>query len=322
MKEQVLAEGKELVIGTRGSVLALWQAEYVKARLFTECKLQSRIQIVKTRGDKILDVPLAKVGGKGLFTKELEELLLQDSIDLAVHSLKDVPVDLDSSLTLAAITKREDSRDCFLSMKYPNLASLPKGAKVGTTSLRRSMQIKKFRKDLDTLSLRGNIQTRLAKLRSGEFDAIILALAGLNRLKISAKEVPHIKALEFMIPAMGQGALGIEMKKGNPYCKIINTLTHPQTVLCVNTERAFVRALNGGCQVPIAAHAIYVNNKLILQAMVGLPDGSEFLQEIVEDSIKLEDVAAGEKMGEGLAQKFIDKGARELLKRAEKMAFI
>lgn len=314
--------GRELVIGTRGSVLALWQAEYIKARLLAECGKSARIQIIKTKGDKILDVPLAKVGGKGLFTKELEEALLSGEIDLAVHSLKDVPVEFASGLGLAAITKREDARDCFLSMKYKNLASLPQGAKVGTTSLRRSMQVKKFRKDLDTLSLRGNVQTRLEKLKSGEFDAIILAVAGLSRLKITTREVAHITPLEFMIPAMGQGALGIEMRRDSEYFTLLGSLTHTQSALCVSAERAFVRALNGGCQVPLAAHAMYVEGKLILQAMVGLPDGSKTLQEVAQDSMGLEDMGASERLGERLAQSMISKGARELLKRAESMAFV
>ena len=162
---------KKLVIGTRGSALALWQARYIQDRLLQECGVESRLEIIKTKGDKILDVPLAKIGGKGLFTKELEEQLLTRQIDLAVHSLKDVPIDLPESLVLACITEREDVRDCFVSYTYPTLDSLPKNAKVGTTSLRRSMQLKARRADIACLSLRGNIQTRLSKLESGEFDA-------------------------------------------------------------------------------------------------------------------------------------------------------
>lgn len=224
---------RELVIGSRGSILALWQAEYIKSCLKAQCGLQSRIQIIKTRGDKILDVPLAKIGGKGLFTKELEEMLLSKDIDLAVHSLKDVPVEFVPELDLAAITQRESANDCFLSVNYPNLNALPQGAKVGTTSLRRSMQIKKYRSDLDTLSLRGNVQTRLEKLHNGAFDAIILAQAGVNRLKINTQDVRYIVPLDFMIPAMGQGALGIEMRKDSIFFNRIGVLNDKQSALCV-----------------------------------------------------------------------------------------
>ncbi len=311
---------KTLIIGTRGSALALWQAHYIKERLSKECGLESVVDIVKTQGDKILDVPLAKIGGKGLFTKELEEKLLSGEIDLAVHSLKDVPVDFMPNLTLAAITEREDCRDCFLSIKYPDIASLPKGARVGTTSLRRSMQIQKLRPDIDTLSLRGNVQTRLDKLKSASFDAIILAKAGIKRLGIDTKDVAHILPLDFMIPAMGQGALGIEMHKENEYFANISTLTHKPTALCVIAERAFVRTLEGGCQVPIGVHAKYINDNIFLRAIVGLPDGSEVIEDIIEQEA-INDEFSSENLGIEFAQRFIDKGARELLKRAALMAF-
>ncbi|WP_343353593.1 hydroxymethylbilane synthase [Helicobacter mastomyrinus] len=313
---------KTLTIGTRGSALALWQAEYIKSRLENECNILSRIQIVKTKGDKILDVPLAKIGGKGLFTKELEELLLSGEIDLAVHSLKDVPVEFVNGLELAAITEREDCRDSFLSMCHPSIESLPQGAKVGTTSLRRSMQIKKFRPDLDTLSLRGNVQTRLQKLRDGVFDAIILAQAGIKRLGLSTNDVAYIAPLAFMIPAMGQGALGIEMRSDSAYFDTITRLTHAPTALCVSAERAFVRELEGGCQVPIGVYAEYTDKNLCLKAIVGLPDGSETIEEYLQGKIALADIRAGENLGRTLAQRFIVKGARELLTRAQKMAFV
>lgn len=316
---------KKLIIGTRGSALALWQAEYVKSRLKDECGLDSELEIIKTQGDKILDVPLAKIGGKGLFTKELEQKLLDKEIDLAVHSLKDVPVEIMPLLDLAAITEREDCRDCFLSMKYESLESLPQGARVGTTSLRRSMQIKAFRADLDTLSLRGNIQTRLEKLKNGVFDAIILAQAGVKRLGIDVKKndmgICHIVPLDFMIPAMGQGALGIEMRKDSAYFEIVSKLTHKKSALCVSAERSFVRALEGGCQVPIGVQAVYENGILRLRAMVGLPNGQEILQESLEDSMLEEDKARAESLGKNLAQSFIAKGAKEILSRARDMAF-
>lgn len=312
---------KTLIIGTRGSVLALWQAEYIKARLEKECGIVSQLRIVKTKGDKILDVPLAKIGGKGLFTKELEEMLLSGDIDLAVHSLKDVPVEFIDGLGLSAITKREDVRDCFLSVKYHDIDSLPKGAKVGTTSLRRSMQIKKFRPDIDTLSLRGNVQTRLKKLHSGEFDAIILAKAGVNRLEITPADVPFITPLDFMIPAMGQGALGIEMRLDSPFFNVLQNLNDRQTALCVSAERAFVRTLEGGCQVPIGVYAQYTNEILKIKAILGLPDGSEVLEDSLQESIKIEDIAKSENLGIAFAQSFINKGAKELLARAQMLAF-
>lgn len=324
VKMQKLADRK-LIIGTRGSALALWQAQYVKSRLKDECGLDSELEIIKTQGDKILDVPLAKIGGKGLFTKELEQKLLDKEIDLAVHSLKDVPVEIVSLLDLAAITEREDCRDCFLSMKYENLESLPQNAKVGTTSLRRSMQIKAFRADLDTLSLRGNIQTRLEKLKNGVFDAIILAQAGVKRLGIDVEKndmgICHIVPLDFMIPAMGQGALGIEMRKDSPYFESISKLTHKTSALCVSAERSFVRVLEGGCQVPIGVQAVYESGILRLEAMVGLPNGQEILQESLEDSVLEEDIARAESLGKNLAQSFITKGAKEILSRARDMAF-
>ncbi|CAM3288298.1 hydroxymethylbilane synthase [Helicobacter labetoulli] len=316
---------KKLIIGTRGSALALWQAEYVKSRLKNECGLDSEFKIIKTQGDKILDVPLAKIGGKGLFTKELEQKLLDKEIDLAVHSLKDVPVEIMPLLDLAAITEREDCRDCFLSMKYESLESLPQGARVGTTSLRRSMQIKAFRADLDTLSLRGNIQTRLEKLKNGVFDAIILAQAGVKRLGIDVKKndmgICHIVPLDFMIPAMGQGALGIEMRKDNAYFEIVSKLTHKKSALCVSAERSFVRVLEGGCQVPIGVQGVYDGEILRLRAMVGLPNGQEILQESLEDSMLEDEIVRAESLGKNLAQSFIAKGAKEILTRAKNMAF-
>lgn len=321
MKMQNFADRK-LIIGTRGSALALWQAEYVKSRLKNECGLDSELEIIKTQGDKILDVPLAKIGGKGLFTKELEQKLLNKEIDLAVHSLKDVPVEIIPLLDLAAITEREDCRDCFLSMKYESLESLPQNARVGTTSLRRSMQVKAFRADLDTLSLRGNIQTRLEKLKNGVFDAIILAQAGVKRLGIDKEEGCYIVPLDFMIPAMGQGALGIEMRKDSPYFEHISRLTHKISALCVSAERSFVRVLEGGCQVPIGVQAVYQNGILKLKAMVGLPNGQEILQESLEDSVLENDITKAEALGKNLAQSFIAKGAKEILSRAKDMAFV
>lgn len=310
---------KKIIIGSRGSLLALWQANHIAQRLRDECDLEVEIKIVKTKGDKILDTPLAKIGGKGLFTKELEELLLSGEIDLAVHSLKDVPVEFPEGLSLVAITKRADVRDCFVSEKYPNLEKLPLGARVGTTSLRRTMQIKMIRPDLDTQSLRGNVQTRLQRLKDGDFDAIILALAGIKRLGIEG-ELKYAKPLEIqeMIPAMGQGALGIECRSDSEFWGILSGLNDEETRIFCESEREFVRCLEGGCQVPIGVHAsLNAHQKLSLIAKVGLPDGSEVLSEEVEGEI--EDHL---QIAKSLAQRMIDRGAKELLQRAEKMAFI
>ncbi|MCE3037292.1 hydroxymethylbilane synthase [Helicobacter sp. faydin-H20] len=309
---------REVVIGTRGSMLALWQAEHIKSRLENELKIPARLEVVKTRGDKILDVPLAKIGGKGLFTKELEELLLQKKIDLAVHSLKDVPVEFVDGLGLACITTREDVRDCFLSVKYENLDSLPLGARVGTTSLRRCMQIKAKRSDLDTQSLRGNVQTRLKRLFDGEFDAIILAKAGLNRLKITHSDVPFIRAfeLEEILPAMGQGALGIEMRLDDDLLSLICALNDENTALCTQAERQFIKTLNGGCQVPIGVHASLLEDTIKIEAILGLPNGEKIMKDLV---VGKKDFALN--LAENLAQNFIQKGALEILEEAQKMVF-
>lgn len=307
---------KNLVIGSRGSVLALWQAKYIQKRLQDELGIFSEIKIVKTKGDKILDVPLSKIGGKGLFTKELEELLLSGEIDLAVHSLKDVPVDFVDGLGLCCITEREDVRDCFLSQKYASLELLPKGSRVGTTSLRRSMQIKAIRDDLDMQSLRGNVQTRLKRLNEGDFDAIILAKAGVNRLEITHKDVKYIVPLseKVIIPAMGQGALGIEMRTDHSMYEEIKKLNHYPTSICTQAERSFVRILEGGCQVPIGVNAQIHQQKIILSAIVGLPDGSKIIKNTIEGEITQGDFLATQ-----LAEYFIQNNARELLLEAQSM---
>lgn len=311
----------KLIIGTRGSALALWQAEHIKQRLWLEHGLESELKIIKTKGDKILDVPLAKIGGKGLFTKELEEMLLSGAIDLAVHSLKDVPVELERGLELSAITKRASFQDCFVSEKYAGIDDLPPNARVGTTSLRRSMQLKLLRKDLDTLSLRGNVQTRLQKLKNGEFDAIILARAALERLEIS--EVAYTRPLAFMIPAMGQGALGIECASENvSITKYVRQLQDMESAICCSAEREFIRALEGGCQVPIGVYAHRQSNQLVLEAILGLPDGSASIHSTlvcVFDSNPEIALISAKNLGVQLAQKFIKNGAKELLAQAYAM---
>lgn len=302
----------KLVIGSRGSELALWQANHIKERLKKECSIESEIQIVKTKGDKILDTPLNKIGGKGLFTKELEELLLKGAIDLAVHSLKDVPVVFEKGLDLACITKRADVRDTFLSVKFPDLMSLPKGAKVGTTSLRRSMQLKLKRQDLDTESLRGNVQTRLKKLECGEFDAIILAEAGLCRLNIQGAKYRKAFSVKEMIPSMGQGALGVEMLKNHKHFITLQKLNDEKSAFCCHLEREFIKGLNGGCQIPIGVHASLMGDRVKIQAVLGLPNGKEVItKEKQGDKIKAFDLI------QELLEEFLQSGAKEILEKAQ-----
>lgn len=302
----------KLVIGSRGSELALWQANHIKERLKKECLIESEIQIVKTKGDKILDTPLNKIGGKGLFTKELEELLLKGAIDLAVHSLKDVPVVFEKGLDLACITKRADVRDTFLSVKFPDLMSLPKGAKVGTTSLRRSMQIKLKRQDLDTESLRGNVQTRLKKLECGEFDAIILAEAGLQRLEIQGAKYRKAFSVKEMIPSMGQGALGVEMLKNHKHFITLQKLNDEESAFCCHLEREFIKGLNGGCQIPIGVHASLMGDRVKIQAVLGLPNGKEVItKEKQGDKTKAFDLI------QELLEEFLQSGAKEILEKVQ-----
>ena len=308
---------KEIKIATRKSILALWQSEHIKARIEAQHKgVKVVLEGMKTKGDVILDTPLAKIGGKGLFTKELEDSMLKGETDIAVHSLKDVPVVFPEGLKLAAICSREDTRDAMISEKFAKFSDLPHGAKVGTTSLRRKMQLLIMRPDLEIISLRGNVQTRLRKLKEGEFDAIILAMAGINRLNIKA-EVAHIYTFGFdeMIPAMGQGALGIEARDEKQILEQIDFLNDENAVIETTIERDFVSVLEGGCQVPIGISARLKGDEISIDAIVGLPDGSEF----IKDSLKT-NKDKFQSVGKELAHKFIEKGARELLKRAEEMA--
>ena len=308
---------KEIKIATRKSILALWQSEHIKARIESKHN-DIKVELIgmKTKGDVILDTPLAKIGGKGLFTKELEDSMLKGETDIAVHSLKDVPVVFPEGLRLAAICSREDTRDAMISEKFAKFSDLPHGAKVGTTSLRRKMQLLIMRPDLEIVSLRGNVQTRLRKLKEGEFDAIILAMAGINRLNIKA-EVAHIYTFGFdeMIPAMGQGALGIEARDEKKILDEISFLNDENAVIETTIERDFVSVLEGGCQVPIGISARLKGDEISIDAIVGLPDGSEF----IKDSLKTSKDKF-QSVGKELAHKFIEKGAKELLKRAEEMA--
>lgn len=307
---------KELIIATRKSALALWQSEYVKKLIEQKHGIKVSLQGFKTKGDVLLDSPLAKIGGKGLFTKELQQSMLRNETHLAVHSLKDVPSFFPKGLKLVAVTKREDVRDSFLSMKYKSLQDLPKGARVGTTSLRRKMQLLLLRKDLNVISLRGNVNSRLAKLKNDDFDAIILARAGLSRLGLE-KELNYISefSLDEMIPAASQGALGVECVENLELERLLSFLNDEKTYIETFIEREFIKNLEGGCQVPIGINACLKDEKIKIKAILGLPDASEFLKEELEISKN-----EYEKAGLKLAQSMIAKGAKELLKRALKMA--
>lgn len=303
---------KNLVIATRGSRLALWQAAHVKHLLEElEPALAISLNVIKTRGDVILDVPLAKVGGKGLFVKEIEEALLDGRADLAVHSIKDVPMELPEGLLLGCVPPRESATDCMLSCKYPDLEALPKGAHIGTSSLRRQAQLLALRPDLRISSLRGNVDTRLRKLEEGEFDAIILATAGLQRLGLKA---PFMLPLDpdRIMPAAGQGALGIECREDNyDLLVLLASLEDRNTRVCVDAERAFLAGLNGGCQVPIAGHAHFVDEEnLILDGLIAEVDGSLVLR-----GSRNGNAIDAREIGEALAKELLDGGGRRILEK-------
>ena len=306
----------ELIIATRKSQLALWQSEFIKAFLQERYpNLRVNLQGFKTKGDVLLDTPLAKIGGKGLFIKELEESMLAGKAHLAVHSLKDVSSFLPQGLTLAAVCKREEPNDALLSEKFKDLVSLPQGAKVGTTSLRRKMQLLLKRPDLNIISLRGNINSRLEKLKKGEFDAIVLAYAGLKRLNLQkAVKFLYKFSLDEMIPAASQGILGIESLDEPNLLQTLAVLNDEQAVVASRVERDFIKELEGGCQVPIGVNAEILGTSVQIRAILGLPDGSEILQKSLNLPLN-----ESQNAGILLAKEFIGKGAKELLKRAEMM---
>ena len=301
---------KILKIATRQSPLALWQAEHIRARLEAlHANLKVELVTFVTQGDKILDTPLAKIGGKGLFVKELEAALLDGRADLAVHSMKDVPMALPEGLSLAVICEREDPLDAFVSNAYRHFDELPQGAKVGTSSLRRKCQLLKLRPDLNIIDLRGNVGTRLSKLDSGSYDAIILASAGLKRLGLSER-ICHTLQPELSLPAVGQGALGLECRETDQAVRdLILPLLHHDTDVCVRAERAFNAYLEGGCQVPIAGYATLNAGQLHIEGRVGSVDGATLLK--VELSGAPEQA---EQLGVMLAQKMLEQGAGDLLK--------
>ena len=299
-----------LKIATRQSPLALWQAEHIRARLEAlHANLKVELVTFVTQGDKILDTPLAKIGGKGLFVKELEAALLDGRADLAVHSMKDVPMALPEGLSLAVICEREDPLDAFVSNTYNSFDELPQGATVGTSSLRRKCQILKQRPDLEIIDLRGNVGTRLSKLDTGNYDAIILASAGLKRLGL-AERIRHTLEPVVSLPAVGQGALGIECRsQDQAVLDLILPLMHAETNACVRAERAFNAYLEGGCQVPIAGYATLENGQIHLEGRVGSVDGQTLLK---AQQVGLPEQA--EQLGVKLAQDLLAQGAGEILK--------
>jgi hydroxymethylbilane synthase len=301
---------KTLKIATRQSPLALWQAEHIRARLEAmHADLTVELVTFVTQGDKILDTPLAKIGGKGLFVKELEAALMDGRADLAVHSMKDVPMALPEGLSLAVICEREDPLDAFVSNHYASFADLPQGAKVGTSSLRRKCQILKARPDLEIIDLRGNVGTRLSKLDDGQYDAIILASAGLRRLGL-AERIRHTIQPDVSLPAVGQGALGLECRsQDQAVLDLILPLMHAETNVCVRAERAFNAYLEGGCQVPIAGYATLQNGQLQIEGRVGSVDGQTILK-----AVQFGAPEQAEMLGEELAKALLAQGAGELLK--------
>jgi hydroxymethylbilane synthase len=299
-------------IATRKSALALWQAEYVKAQLeHFHSDIFVELVPMTTKGDIILDTPLAKVGGKGLFVKELEVAMLENRADIAVHSMKDVPVEFPEGLGLEVICPRENPRDAFVSNTIKSFADLPQGAVVGTSSLRRQCQIKALRPDLDIKDLRGNVNTRLGKLDKGEYDAIILAAAGLIRLEMPERIQEYIEP-EVMLPANGQGAVGIECRNDDDNIKkLLAPLGCETTRIRVLAERAMNRALEGGCQVPIGSYAIIKDNgDVYLRGLVGAVDGSEILTSEISGKS-----ADAEQLGHTLAQQLLAKGADKILRQ-------
>lgn len=303
---------EKLTIGTRGSMLALWQTNWVKAELAKHHpNLQIEVTIISTKGDRVLDVSLPKLGeqGKGLFTKELEDAMFANEIDLAVHSLKDLPTQLPTGLCVGAICEREDVRDAFVARPgIASFAELPQGAKVGTSSLRREAQLRCIRPDLEILPIRGNVDTRLRKLDEGEYDAIILAAAGLRRLGYGNRITEYLNA-DVMLSAVGQGALGIESREGDERVNhLLQVLEHKQTRLACDAERAFLKGLGGGCLVPIAAFCKVSEEDLSLEGLVAKADGKESIRGAMNAKSD-----AAESLGQSLADELLRRGAKRLL---------
>lgn len=300
---------RTLVIGSRGSRLALWQAEWVKARLL-ERGHACRLQVIRTSGDRITDRPLASFGGRGVFVKEIEDALIAGEIDLAVHSLKDLPTAQPEGLEICCIPEREDARDLLASAGGRGLRDLPPGASVGTGSPRRACQLRALRPDLSIRDLRGNVDTRIRKLREGDLDAIVLAAAGIRRLGETV--AGRVLEIDEMVPAVGQGALAVEARRDDRGIgAALEPIHHPPTAAAVTAERAFLRGLGGGCQAPIAAHGEVEGDRLMLRGLVSDPQGSRLLRDTRKGS-----AAAAEAIGAALATAFLEQGAAALLATA------
>ncbi len=308
---------EKLIIATRASNLALWQAYHIKERIETTFpEVTVELNEITSKGDKILDKPLALIGGKGHFTKELEDEMIAGNAHLAVHSLKDVPTYIPDGLELCAITERQDQSDVLLSHTYKSLDELPQGATVGTTSLRRRMQLLERRPDLKVKELRGNVNTRLRKLKEGQYDAIILAYIGLYRLDL-LKDIPFVEKLDFFIPPMGQAALGIEIVSSDDKVReIAMTLNDENSFMSTKLERDFVSAIGAGCSAPVAVNAIIAGEDITVKAMLGYPDGTNIMHKELTSK-----VSECETLGLELAELMIADGALDILEKAESIAF-
>jgi hydroxymethylbilane synthase len=304
---------KPLRIGSRGSILARWQAEFVRKQLFQLTGVEAEIIIIKTSGDKMQQYPLTQIGGKGIFIKELEEALLEESIDLAVHSVKDIPTETPGRLHFPAVCRRDDVRDCLISHTGTLLANLKPGARVGTGSLRRQAQLRHYRPDLDLRELRGNVDTRLRKVESGEYDAIVLSKAGLDRLGW-AQKITEPLSTEISLPAVGQGAIAIESRVSDRDAdEILSKLDDLETRTAIIAERALLSALQGGCQVPIGAWARMERSELVMEAVVCSVDGAQYVR---KKATAPPDQAA--QLGEHLARVLAEGGARTILEEVQR----
>jgi len=304
---------RPLRIGTRGSLLAKWQAEFVRKQLFAATGVEAEIVIIKTSGDRMQQAPLTQIGGKGIFIKELEDALLEESVDLAVHSVKDIPTDTPSRLCFPAVCRRDDVRDCLISPKGMTLANLREGARVGTSSLRRHAQLKHIRPDLDVRDLRGNVDTRLRKVESGEYDAILLAKAGLDRLGWSQR-ITEILAPEVCMPAVGQGAIAVEARLNDAEAAdALVKLDDSETRTAIICERALLAALQGGCQVPLGAWARVERGELVLEACVCSVDGMQYVKQRATAS---PDQAV--QLGQRMASLLIEAGAGNILQEVSR----
>jgi len=299
---------RPLRIGSRGSILARWQAESVRKQLFQITGVEAEIVLIKTSGDKMQNAPLTQIGGKGIFIKELEEALLEETIDIAVHSVKDIPTETPGRLFFPAVCRRDDVRDCIISSRGTLLANLKSGARVGTSSLRRQAQLRHYRPDLDLRDLRGNVDTRLRKVDSGEYDAVVVAKAGLDRLGWSQK-ITETLSTDISLPAVGQGAIAIEARvKDQEAAEVLGKLDDEETRTVIIAERALLAALQGGCQVPLGAWARIERSELVMEAVVCSIDGSQYVR---QKAVGAPNQAA--ELGQQMAQRLVDNGARSIL---------